>query len=169
MLLLVMLTTAAFPQTKGVRKNSDPRINKKSPTVYLAFVRNGTLVDSSNSEKEERIWLRLHNNSRWPIWIDASGASKGGGDASLYYDTLSAFEKVDELHRCHVCSTIPIAPGRSILFSIPKEDLTKTYAIRTSFEYEWERYTDISGGDEPTHYVYFYSSELPKTELTLKP
>jgi hypothetical protein len=64
--------------------------------------------------------------------------------------------------RCHLCSRDELAPGKSWLFSLPREYLTEGRSMRVSFFYEWEEDEDLSNFGEPQHFVYFYSSRLPK-------
>ncbi|HEX8737993.1 MAG TPA: hypothetical protein VF721_21855 [Pyrinomonadaceae bacterium] len=55
-----------------------------------------------------------------------------------------------------------IAPGKSILFAVPKEYLAEDLKIYTLFNYEFE----FEGGklryNEPHHQVFFYWSGIPK-------
>lgn len=80
------------------------------------------------------------------------------GKARLFYDILSGFEKIDRSVRCHVCSFNILGSGKSLLFSVPKEELVGSYAIRIQYSYDWE--VDLDA-DEPSHFVYFYSRNLP--------
>ena len=139
---------------------SPVRINRKYPTVYLTFERIRKVI---GTEQEERIWLRLHNNARWGIRTEASGEDKALGDAKLYFDILSDRETLKKSFGCHVCSITTLGPGKSILFSLPREYLSGAFALRINFSYEWEDDTDLFPMHEPTHFVFFYSRDLPKT------
>lgn len=85
-------------------------------------------------------------------------AEKAFGEARLFYDILSAFEKIDRSVGCHVCSYNILGSGKSLLFSVPKTDLVGSYAIRIQYSYSWK---DGLDSDEPSHFVYFYSRDLP--------
>jgi hypothetical protein len=65
--------------------------------------------------------------------------------------------------RCgHVCSSITLRPGKSLLFSVPRETLCKNLRIYLVFNYAWETQEGFVAGNEPEHRVYFYGSELSK-------
>lgn len=139
------------------------RILKDRPTIYISFERTGKREPLRNGESAEGIWLRLHNNSRWAIRLHASEVpSKVYGDAGLFYEVL-ADEKVTVDMNCHVCSANMLAPGKSILFSLPREYLDEGLSVRINFNYEWELDKNVSYALEPQHFVYFHSSRLPST------
>src|SRR6187401_2051086 len=120
--------------TSGLAQKTTPqsvRIDHKHSTVYLTFVR----VGRAGSEMEERIWLRFHNNTRWGIRLDMGGEQKDFGDARLFYDILTAYERVDSSVSCHVCSFNILGPGKSLLFSIPRDNIVNFYGIRIQFSY----------------------------------
>jgi hypothetical protein len=56
--------------------------------------------------------------------------------------------------------TLPLAPGGSVLFSVPSEHLTKDLAVSLSFQFQWE-----GSMDETEHRVYFYGSDVPVKEV----
>lgn len=130
------------------------RVNDRKSSVFMSFVRAG----KAGTENEERIWLRFNNNTRWGIRLDMGGEEKVFGNARLFYDILSGFEKIDRSVRCHVCSFNVLGPGKSLLFSVPKADLVGSYAIQIQYSCAWE--DDLDSG-EPSHFVYFYSRSLP--------
>ena len=59
-----------------------------------------------------------------------------------------------------LAKTIPLASGRSVLFSIPSEHLTRDLAVSLSFHFQWE-----GSMDETEHRVYFYGSNVPAKEV----
>lgn len=59
-----------------------------------------------------------------------------------------------------VVKTISLAPGGSVLFSIPAEHLTRDLAVSLSFHFQWE-----GSVDETEHRVYFYGSDVPAKEV----
>jgi hypothetical protein len=140
----------------GQKSAPNVRISKAQPSVYLTFDHRGKIASMSSGEIEDTVWLRLRNNTRWPIILDMNGVpSKAYGDAALFWDVLCEGDE-PSLRRCHACSFNPLPPGHYILFTVPREDLAKGCSIRVKFSYVWE---DSSG--EPEHFVYFYSSALP--------
>jgi hypothetical protein len=151
------------PQLKSSREGAKRfRIVKDKPTVYISFDHAGRREPLLNGEGNQGIWLRLHNNTRWAVRLQMSGVPRQYGDANLFYEVLSENEVVIDM-KCHVCSSNKLAPGKPILFSLPREYLNKDLAIRISFSYDWEEDERGSTSLEPQHYVYFYSSKLPRT------
>jgi len=62
--------------------------------------------------------------------------------------------------------------GSSVVFSVPREHLSKDLAIFVRFNYEWEYGERTFRSDEPEHRVYFYGSDLPDkrdASMPLKP
>jgi hypothetical protein len=147
---------------KPHRTPEEFRFKKDSPTVYITFNRVARREPLRAGESDQGVWLRLHNNTRWPIVLEMNGVPSEYGDAGLFYDVLSERKVILE-GRCHVCSSNRLSPGRSLVFSLPREDLGKGGAIRISFSYGWEDPDDVFAGREPEHYVYFYASKLPQT------
>lgn len=141
----------------------DVGLRKDKPTVYMEFVREGHREPLANGESDKGIWLRLHNNTKWSIGLNMHGVpSDDYGDASLIYDVLSEGQASIE-GSCHVCSFNSLGSGRSLLFSVPAEHLSKGGALRIKFSYSWEDPNKVAAGREPEHYVYFYSAQLPKS------
>ena len=186
------LMTVVPAQRRGVRlKQRDVRILRNRPTLYISFVRYGKLEPVQAGENGERVWLRLHNNTRWSISLLASDAPKGTGDANLHYEVEPnprppavlappvvvapgrVIEKqeavaapcdltVSEL--CHSCTVIKLTPGSSLLFSVPRGHLCWNAILRVIFSYEWEgNAVDVLSGDlEPQHSVAISGFRLPK-------
>jgi hypothetical protein len=202
-LLLISFPVLNLRQTRNSsRKGQDFRISKLHPTVYLTFERTGKREPEYSEESDKGIWLRLHNNTRWPLLLDAYGAggkafSKGNeheigmfygvekipepkgqitilpSDIPLSNDTGDKNSKAtktgeSEYHDCelpasnwcHVCSRIELGPGKSLLFSLPRETLCDNLMIYIVYEYKWE---DHNGETlEPEHRIYFYGNNVPK-------
>src|SRR4029453_551689 len=143
--------------------NRNPRLSKAHPSVYITFERQAKIANiSGTGEMQGTVWLRLRNNTRWPIVLDMNGVPKGYGDAGLFYDVLSEGKLIFE-NRCHVCSFNKLGPGRHLVFTVPHEDLVKGHSIRVKFSYGWEDEFDVGGGREVEHFVYFDGSHLPNS------
>lgn len=161
-LILCSFSGALSAQMRKSKLPEDVRLKKDSPTVYVTFDRVAKREPLRAGESNQGIWLRLHNNTRWPIVLKMNAVPAEYGDAGLFYEVLSERRVIVD-GGCHVCSTNRLSPGRSLLFSLPREVLTKGEAIRVSFSYSWEDPDDVFAGREPEHYVYFYRSRLPQT------
>jgi hypothetical protein len=61
-----------------------------------------------------------------------------------------------------VFSSAWLPSGSSVVFSVPREHLSKDLAIFVRFHYEWEYGDRTFGSGEPEHRVYFRASDLPE-------
>lgn len=139
---------SAFGQKRAVH------IDAKLPTVFIEFVR-----FEQPKDEAKLVWLRLKNNFKWTIKLDASdGPTKES--AAVYYEMLDSEGRVKESHLCHVCSTVDLGPGKQLLFSVPFDEITSADSLRVRFEYEWEDRIAVAPQREPEHYVMFYSDGI---------
>jgi hypothetical protein len=158
--LVVSLSGVSLAQRRSGVTSRNPRISKANPSVYITLEREGVIASVSTGEMQQTVWLRLRNNTRWPIVFDMRGVpSKEYGDASLFHDVLLEGKVIAE-ERCHTCSFNRVGPGRSLLFTVPGEDIGKGKSIRVQFSFGWEDENDVAGGREVEHFVYFHSSSL---------
>ena len=171
-------------QRNTTNKATDPvRLIKDKPSVYITFERRGKRKPLESGESKEGIWLRLHNNTRWEISFCAFGVPAAYGEVGMYYEVEEIpFEKsggetsesTDRetaakrkpskppigYRKVHACSVIKMSPGKTIMFSVPREHLAENLAIKVAFNYGWEESEDIISGLEPQHSVYFYATSL---------
>jgi hypothetical protein len=153
--LILVVILFATPIAWAQKRPSNPHLSRSQPSVYITFDHQGKIASTSGAT-EEFVWLRLRNNTRWPIVLDMEGVpSKAYGDAGLFWDVLCEGDS-PLFHRCHACSFNSLPPGHYILFTVPREHLAKGCSLRVMFSYAWEH---PSG--EPEHFVYFYSSDIP--------
>jgi hypothetical protein len=194
--ILVALSTVGFSQSvRPCDASKGVRIEKDKPGVYVSFERFGKavnpldtrLVEPSNSakskEKGDDVWLRLHNNTCWPIQIETLSGY-------LPKERKPDEKLIDYLHRgYHLENDVEISiayeveeysgerlrsfidsfsleelpPGVSVLFSVAREHLSsaKKRSIYVSYTYSWE--LDERGfprPDEPEHRVEYSSYRL---------
>jgi hypothetical protein len=166
--LLVSLVSLHAQHTASRVGQKDVHLKKGRLSVYLTLERVGQLQSPDPGDDKARVWLRFHNNTRWPIRLDMGGVpSAEYGDAELFFDGLQNGEVIFR-NRCHSCTTNMLGSGGSLIFSVPHADLGKGRAIRVRFSYGWEDWGDVTAGREPEHYVYFYASKLPQTSQQSK-
>jgi hypothetical protein len=179
----LIVTSIDAQQKKISRRRDDVRLMKDKPSVYISFERFGEREPLEPGESREGIWLRFHNNTKWPIFFRAFSVPKELGEAGMYYeirelpqasvergspsssktkedikqktDLSTGYQPVDSF------SVISIESGDSILFSIPSEHLAEGLYLRMGFNYGWEDQNDVTAGREAFHYVSFSSSALP--------
>jgi hypothetical protein len=187
-LIIALATLCAFVhvdgQQKGLRRSkSDLRLVHDKPSIFVSYDHAGSRQPLNEGESNQGIWLRLHNNTRATIFLPSFSVPKPLGQAGLFYDIISTAQ-VKSYSDSSITATesnvqgLPIGyklghtsgayllqPGKSVLFSVPREHLPSRAALKISFNYEWELEEEMGSvrTGEPEHYVYFYSSQLPKT------
>src|SRR5215510_234341 len=182
------------------------RVSKQKPTVHITFVRFGKREPRHNEESNEGVWLRVHNNTRWPLtfqgmdwFIDEDqevtvfyGVEEipkpisviavprivprplPGSSAQPAPQTEALSQSKTETSKdCEappgdwgidVVSPITLPPGKSMIFSVPRETLCKNLKIYLVYNYVWEKRDKYQSFDyEPEHRVYFKGSNLPNT------
>ena len=160
--ILVLSVCAVVPAQRS--STFRVKLNKNKPSVYISLVRVGKPKSLSDDQSREFVWLRLNNNTRWAIGLDASGENNKESDVSLYYDIVSEDDAVLEIRRCHVCSRIPLGSGKSLVFSIPKEDFAEKSYLKIRFSFDWQSDdgSSFAAQDEYENIVSFSERDLPK-------
>jgi len=162
--LATILFLAAVPVCCAAQLN-EVRIDSAKPTVYLALER---------LEENGRIWLRLHNNTRWAINLRTKNSGAVLVPLTLISgQTVSALADGSEVSPEYLienvqdpgygdywCATIRswVAPGQSAVFSFPGEHLKFLGRFSVSYKYEWE-----TEGQEPEHRVRFRERDLTRS------
>jgi len=133
---------------------------------------------SKSKEKGQDIWLRLRNNTRWailfPTWSLYVGptvtpfrlsdgtsvlALSEGMEVSAKYNVEESDGKVVP-YGIDVSSQTWLAPGRSIIFSVDREHLSRGRSIYIYFTYEWERGQNYSNNLSPEHRSMYWGYRL---------
>lgn len=161
LIIMVCANAPAIPLESRQKSKSNIRIQSNQPSVYISFVRKGKVQPLEAGVSDEYVWLRLHNNTRWPIWLAAFGVPKEYGDVGMYYTVESIKErKIVIDSTCHVCSLVPLQSRKSWTFVIPRDHFIENSIIRTTFSFDWEDKNDVFAGREVEHSVTITSSEI---------
>jgi hypothetical protein len=160
--ILILSVCAIVPAQR--RSTFQVKLDKNKPSVYISLVRVGKPKSPLDDQSREFVWLRLNNNTRWAIWFAASGENNKESDASLYYDIVSEDGTVLESRRCHVCSRASLGSGKSLVFSIPKEDFVEKSYLEIRFSFDWQNDSNgaFAAQDEYENIVSFSERDLPK-------
>ncbi|HEX3143768.1 MAG TPA: hypothetical protein VHQ64_07340 [Pyrinomonadaceae bacterium] len=159
LLMLLAIIGLAHSQTPN-----EVRINPQQPTVYLTPER----------LTGDKLWLRLHNNSRWaisfrteqPVEITVPFRLADGREVKALIEGAEISPKyvIDNPmiggSSVNSCSSFEqwLTPGTSALMPVPVERLKPLAYFYVNFRYEW-------GGDghEPEHRVRF--EYYPETKV----
>lgn len=165
--IFIACSITAKSQTKETT-SKDVRLVKDRPHVYISFEREAKRKPLRTGEGNRGVWLRFHNNSKWRVGVCMWDVPKEYGDKDITYEVErykkeSGLEKTPIANATDGCPQEYIEPGKSVLFSVPREHLANGLSIKVPFRYEWEDDPDgFANPLEPRHYAYFYSSEIPK-------
>jgi len=177
---VVLFTCIVFSVSAEAQKSrvatKDVRIVKNRPNVFISFEKAGKRKPLRTGDSNDGVWLRFHNNSKWHVGVCMFDVSKEFGDKDINYE-VERYEMLDNVAETPIandpegsCPIGLVGPGRSFVFSLPREHLADGLAIKVRFRYEWESDTNTvaGGGREPLHYAYFYSLDIPKSKLARK-
>jgi len=158
-------------QTNGKANDltKDIRLNQKKPSVFITFERYGERFPTREDENAEGIWLRIHNNSRWKIYLKSYGADNEDDEYQVSYE----IQKIPGLewktkgidppigYRITNAARVrAIESGKSILFNVPKENLADGLSVLVNFSYEWELLGESAGDNSIKHQAPFWSTDL---------
>lgn len=182
--LLVCLSSASGLQQSSQDGGRSMLFRKDRPSVYVEFERSGKAPPLFEAEKEDRIWLRLQNNTKWTMeFCSFSVKSQYGGTGVVYevkrHGSPVGDEEGTTLQRDRnqqgqtktpqgystgdTCTAYHLASGKSVVFSVPREHLRKNLYLEIEFWPEWEN-RDNELGSFPQSYVSFSNQELPTNE-----
>jgi len=172
-LCLLILSFAPMAQGERTRNHgkrmtsSDVRIVKNKPHIYVGFVREGKIAPPYEGESDKRVWLRLFNNSAFGVMFCVNPIPKAYGETYIRYEVerYKGFGRVPGVRSSDSCDYIVLAPGETVIFSVPREHLEEGLAVKIRYRYEWE--TDPDGAEnprEPKHYTFFYASDIPPND-----
>jgi hypothetical protein len=161
--LIILLGLVSFALADA-RQSQD----SGKPAIYLTFERVGG---------DDSVWLRLHNNTPWAVSFRTEHDYQGkdvtplvlgegrvvpgladGLEVTPEYFIEHATDRVTTSARGWCTATTSwLPPGRSVVFSFPREALKSWEEVYIRFTYEWE-----GGGHDPEHRVKFSGFDLSK-------
>jgi len=182
--LLVLFAPSIMYSQTDIRcpSDGDARINKDQPTVYIAFERFGKALELSKQKMAQMgqksvseqagndIWLRIQNNTCWPIslrqfgmyiperrknetpsdWMKRWGDLENGAEAGLFYWVIKPNGQ-KKYAGIDAYSDVRLMPGNYLLFSVSRSHLAKDHQIEVNFNYDWEDRKNGFVLNEPTH------------------
>jgi len=153
--------------------------------VYIELHHVGKAAPLFDGEAEQRVWLRLVNNSRWSVELCSFTVGKDYGESGVVHAVKQYLEggKAGELRHgkempgsagavrqgqripsgystWDTCNVFILASGKSLVFSVPLTHLTKDYYIQVEYWPEWENRDNVLG-DFPRYFVTFGGRQLP--------
>jgi hypothetical protein len=150
-ILVVLMFALIFfapngPEQQEGNKASPYLIRADRPSVYIEFERSGKESPLFEGESESRIWLRLHNNTRWSIAFCSFPVDANYGGIGVVHEVMKNSDSgMDSIYKggsappahgqaakvpqgystADTCSPSNVYSGSSITFSVPRVHLGK--------------------------------------------
>lgn len=168
-------------------------LNEAKPYVYIAFDHAGNRKPLGPGESTRGFWSKFVNNCRVPITVGTFETGTGDPGIGVFHDVVSyessrvkgypgpqaetplkaagdgpsePATKPPEGYYAEVSSTTTIAPGESILFSVPSNHLSPNWYVRVRFTLA---VSPNRIGDQPYSYADFRWEQLPDSvKITTK-
>jgi hypothetical protein len=160
-------------QTKEGSPQEGIRIDATKPVAYVEFERFRKDTPLFNGDSVDRVYLKLVNNSKWSVYIDAFVYGKNEEKQGLYFTVEREDKRVrvgklysDEIPKGYVrgdCGSglTELESGKSYSFSVPRNHLAKNLKIRIQLYFDWMGTTE-QPYLLPEMSVFFSSSGLDK-------
>jgi hypothetical protein len=169
--LSLFLSICCFSQRKGGSEemSCDYLLDATKPSSFITFERYDRRTYVREGESDEGIFLRLHNNTKWNIYLVTNGVDDQNKDHLVSYEVRSIpglewkqLEIPLGTRINHMARIQKVKSGGSLLFSVMKEHLSSGLAIFVYFSYEWEFHGDTAGDFSISHQAPFWSTNLPR-------
>lgn len=176
LLFLLAFSSVSLAQQPQTSELGCRLLDQRAWAIYIKYERAGVDKLERKVKDEEKVWLRLHNNTSCAIFIPTDQAivtklpdGQITGDLQESADVIMGFEIQDRerkksprpAYKWGDLTNISRLPaGRSVVFGVPLSYFKKKFNIVVPFKYEWELNSPLGGG-RLVHRVYFYSGDLP--------
>jgi hypothetical protein len=169
-LVLVVFGAAGQDKSKGFLLDSS------KPYAYIVYDHIGPRKPQRQGEDTTGLWLRIVNNCRIPIALRNFGVNTGDPGMGVLYDVIPRRPEIKiegnagieigepakkvkpsppEGYSAEVASVNQIAPGENMLFSIPRNHVSRDWFVRVRVWLAVSRYR------EPYTEVDFLEDQIP--------
>jgi hypothetical protein len=160
---------AAVPQTA-------PKLtlDTTKPFAYIEFDHTGHRVPEADDEPSKGLWLRLVNNSVFPILVRVHN-SQTVSDRMIIEDLVTAFQirripksgfvdygpmPMGYTSASDVAGTEKIDPGKEFLFSVPTNHVAPAWYLQVPFQFDLP--PTKHGAAQPICYAAFTWDDIPE-------
>jgi hypothetical protein len=138
----------------------------EKPYVYVAFDHVGPREPVTSGETPQGLWLRVVNNCRIPIELRTFDLGTRDPGVAINYDVIAVGGIIDERppgrqprgYSSDTGSVAVIAPGGTLLFSVPRDHVTKWWYLQTRFDFAIPL---PRSGTHPFGTVAFFWEDIP--------
>jgi hypothetical protein len=165
-LAIFTLCAVALPQTA-------PKLSLDSskPFVYISFDHIGPRPPVESYEPHTGLWLRIVNNSAFPIEVITMEAATKPELTLVADEVVGRFTRIRPNdpplgpmpagYSAAIGSPETIASGKSILFSVPANHVSKAWYLRVPFRF---RLSPLSASEQPICYAEFTLEDIPENK-----
>lgn len=173
-LIVFVFLIAANGQNKGAQPFV---LDQAKPYVYIAFDHAGKRKPLGRGESKEGFWLKFVNNCRVPVTIGTFGTGSDDPGVGVFDEVVpiqtggsggipeapesgrpGPSRKPPEGYYAEVGSAMTVAPGESVLFSVPSNHLSPGWHLRVRFTLA---VSPSKVGDQPYSFADFRWEQLP--------
>jgi hypothetical protein len=144
-------------------------IDATKPGLFVTFERAGHRKPAFKGESNKGIWLKLHNNYQFEVEVPTFNLGIEPDEIGVTHSVVSTLPDSRTWSRYseEVSTMVRLAPGESIVFSIPAEHLSESTYLRFPFTIESETRAK-RGGPAPQHFAVFHGSSPDSKSLPKK-
>jgi hypothetical protein len=161
-------------------------LDATKPYVYLQFDHVGPRKPLHAGEPPIGLWLRIVNNCKLPISVRSYGVTTGGAGVGVLDEVIPVPQeitvqadsgrmplssdgpptqkanepavKMPEGYSAELSSVSDILPGKSLLFSLPRNHVSRDWFVRVKF---WLDVSKPSVGTGPLTELDFFNEQIP--------
>jgi hypothetical protein len=155
-------------QVVWLRLHNNTRWAINFPTDSLYIGTNITPTRLCNGRPALGLRSGIEVNARYKMEVVDNAAAAQTTESGIAINNPTGILKPPVLNRSDVFSTSWLPAGGSVIFSVPREHLTRQYSIYIPYKYEWEFGEPSVKSDEPQHRVYFHTHNLSENSASKK-
>ena len=180
---LVFVVTGMYAQTADTRFILD----ETKPYVYLKFDHVGPRKPLQAGEGSQGLWLRIVNNCKVPIGVKTYGVTSGDPGAGVFDEVIpikqgfsvqadsaeiplaqeksqppvqkkNKKQRIPQGYSAELSSVTRVLPGQSLLFSVPRNHVSRDWFMRVKFILDVNK---PSVGSGPLTELDFFNEQIP--------
>jgi hypothetical protein len=153
-------------------------IDPEKPFVFVSFDRVGRPPLAPGNGQSDLLWLRIRNNSRVPIEVNAVDPEADAGGVEVMHEIVKAADlqgyssgppnsstgwisAPEHYSPIDVATTVRIEPGKDLRFSVPLNHVGPSWYFRLTFQFALP---SVRSGRQPQGVVDFEWSDVPTGE-----
>lgn len=167
-LLLAAVLASSVPCDAVAQATAKLALDASKPIVYIEFDHAGHRTPVEEGEPATGLWLRLVNNSAFPIVVQANSTSTDP-HMTILPDRIvpvhgklpksgASIQKMPQGYASDTGTPVVIEPGRDLVFSVPSDHVTKQWSMEVPFQFSLP---SVKHGVQPTCLAQFDWGDIP--------